>query len=422
VYDNGGVREALGEAEAVLADCVDAPAWSLSDVDLTECVTAAERIRSRVNAIMAHLVREIDGRGPAATAHASSTMVWLRETLRIGTGNARDLVTLGAALARSPSLDRAIGAAAVNPEQAAVIAAATADLTRANEVGPELVDKAEATLIDFAVQFPPKPLAKIADRILTYIAPQIAEEIEAKRLAKQDKEANRARAFTLTDTGDGKVRFSGWLTTVDAATVTAAIDPLSAPKPDDLRTPTQRRADALVEVCDKALADGELPDHGGDRPQVVVTVAYEVLRRELDTATLDTGARITPDQARRLACDAQLIPAVLGGDRAVLDLGHSRRLFTGALRRALVLRDGGCAFPGCDRPARWCSGHHIRHWSDGGDTSLDNAVLLCGFHHCTIHRGHWEVRLATDGRPRFIPPPYIDPERRPRQNHYHRRQ
>jgi hypothetical protein len=181
--------------------------------------------------------------------------------------------------------------------------------------------------------------------------------------------------------------------------------------------------------------------NGGDRPQLVVTVPYDLVTRalaagqlaagQLDTGSLgigqlgagllDTGQRLTPAQVRRLACDAQLIPAVLGGDGQVLDLGQTRRLFTGAVRRALVLRDGGCAFPGCDRPPRWCDAHHIEHWSAGGPTNVDNGVLLCGFHHRLIHHSDWSVRLGQDRRPEFIPPAHVDPHRRPRRNPHHDR-
>jgi hypothetical protein len=114
-------------------------------------------------------------------------------------------------------------------------------------------------------------------------------------------------------------------------------------------------------------------------------------------------------------------PPLLGGDGQVLDLGKSRRLFTGPLRRALVIRDGGCAFPGCDRPPRWCDGHHMQAASLGGPTSVDNGVLLCGFHHRLIHQGEWEVRLGRDRLPEFIPPAYLDPLRPPQRNTYHRR-
>jgi Domain of unknown function (DUF222)/HNH endonuclease len=165
----------------------------------------------------------------------------------------------------------------------------------------------------------------------------------------------------------------------------------------------------------------ELHSVGRERPQLVVTVSFDVLTGQLSTGMLDTGEAISPAQVRRLACDAQIIPAVLGGDGQVLDLGKSRRLFTGAVRRALALRDGGCAFPGCSRPARWCEGHHILPASLAGPTSVDNGVLLCGPHHRLVHHEDWQIRLGPDRRPDFIPPSHVDPTRRPRRNIYHRR-
>src|SRR5581483_4586036 len=136
---------------------------------------------------------------------------------------------------------------------------------------------------------------------------------------------------------------------------------------------------------------------------------------------LDNGASLTAETTRRIACDASVIPVVLNGQSQVLDVGRERRLFTGPLRRALVVRDRGCAFPGCDRPPRWCDGHHIKHWADGGRTDLENAVLVCGFHHRLLHHDGWVVRLAGDGLPEFLPPQWIDPQQVPRRNIYHRR-
>jgi hypothetical protein len=191
----------------------------------------------------------------------------------------------------------------------------------------------------------------------------------------------------------------------------------------DDRNPGQRRADALVDVCRLALAGGRLPDNGGDRPQVVLTVPYDPLTRTLGTGALDTGDRLDPATTLRLACDAKVLPAVIDPTGQPLALGRERRLFTGPLRRALVLRDGGCAFPGCDRPSRWCDGHHIRHWTAGGPTALSNAVLLCGHHHRLIHsNAGWTVHMTRDGHPAFTPPARLDPTRVPRRNPYHRRQ
>ena len=310
------------------------------------------------------------------------------------------------AVDQRPALDAALAAGLVNAEQAQVIANTIRDLPA--DVDDEVRGKAEAALIDRPGSGSPPALRKIGEQILAYVAPELAEAADAAALARMEARARQTRAFHLSRNGDGRVRLTGWLDEEGAATVNAALDPLCAPRHDEPggepRTPAQRRADALVEICELATRTQQLPDSGGERPHVVITVPFDLLVKELGVGTLDTGERLSPEQVRRLACDAQLIPAVLGGDGQVLDLGRTRRLITGALRRALELRDGGCAFPGCDRPPRWCHGHHVRAWSDGGSTTLDNSVLLCGYHHRIIHRGHWSVRIAADGMPEFIPP------------------
>jgi hypothetical protein len=204
------------------------------------------------------------------------------------------------------------------------------------------------------------------------------------------------------------------------------LDPLAKPLPStadgpDPRSPGQRYADALVEVCRRQLAAGDLPTQGGERPQVVITMDLAQLREKIGSGLLDTADRLSPEVVRKLACDAQIVPAVLGTDGQPLDLGRAARTFTPAQRRAMGLRDGcGCAFPGCDRPMAWCDGHHIRHWIDGGPTDLSNGVLLCTHHHTLIHQGEWAVRMAIDGRPEFIPPSWIDRDQKPRRNHLHR--
>jgi hypothetical protein len=155
----------------------------------------------------------------------------------------------------------------------------------------------------------------------------------------------------------------------------------------------------------------------------VVTLNLDTLRTGIGTATLDDGAPLSAATARRLACDAAILPAVLNTTSQVLDLGRERRLITGPLRRALVLRDRGCAFPGCDRPPRWCDAHHITHWANGGPTNLNNAVLLCGHHHRLAHHSQWRITInPADGHPDFTPPPHIDPHQHPQRNHYHRRE
>jgi hypothetical protein len=170
------------------------------------------------------------------------------------------------------------------------------------------------------------------------------------------------------------------------------------------------------------LAGGRLPDNGGDRPQLVITASYDVLRQRLGGGTTDTGEPVSAAAVRQMACDARILPLVFGGDSQILDAGRSRRLVTGPLRRALNARDRGCTFPGCDRPAGWCDAHHIVSWTDGGTTDLTNVALLCEHHHRAVHDVNgWQVRIGADGHPEFMPPAWIDPEQVPRRNPYHRR-
>jgi hypothetical protein len=136
-------------------------------------------------------------------------------------------------------------------------------------------------------------------------------------------------------------------------------------------------------------------------------------------ALLGDLGTISAAEARIHACDCKLIPAVLGSKSELLDLGRQHRLVSTSLRRALYLRDRGCAFPGCHRPPRHCQGHHIRHWADGGPTELGNLVLMCAHHHRLLHRSGWQVRIAADGLPEFLPPVFLDKRRRPRRNNLH---
>ena len=189
----------------------------------------------------------------------------------------------------------------------------------------------------------------------------------------------------------------------------------------DDRTHGQRMADALVDLADRSLRMDDLPDNGGERPTVVVTMPYDKLVAATGVGELDSGDILPASQVRRLACDAHINPAVLGGESLPLDLGRGSRHYVGTARRALILRDRGCVFPGCDRPYQWCHCHHCVHWANGGRTDQSNGVLLCGFHHRAVHHNGWDVRIAKDGLPELLPPPSIDPERKPIRHHRHRK-
>ncbi|MFK4244596.1 DUF222 domain-containing protein [Micromonospora chokoriensis] len=413
--------EELAQADDAVAACVDTAAWPLTEHELIAALDAAHRLQQRLAAVTLTLVREIDGRGTARAQGTSTTAVWLRERLRMTVPAARRLVDLATALdTGNPQVRQALADTDITVDQARVIADTAATVTAS--AGAEVADKAVGVLVDWAGQFDPTLLRRMGTRILDHVAPDLADAAAAAALAAEDARATRDRHLTISEQTDGRLRLTGILDAEAAGLLRAAIDPLSAPAgPDDTRCAGQRRHDALADVCRLALRTGDLPDSGGDPAQIVVTTGYDGLTRQLGSGALDIGLRLTPDTVRRLACDATILPAVLGGAGQVLDVGRQRRLVTGPLRRALVLRDGGCAFPGCDRPPRWCAAHHIHHWADGGPTSLDNAVLLCGHHHRHIHHTDWVVRLGDDEHPEFIPPAWLDPDQVPRRNHYHRR-
>lgn len=419
VYLMDDVLSVLAEATAEL---VTRPVFGSSSDVLVASLVSIASTECQLAAVKAAVIRELEGRDFARGQGASSLAAWLRDRLRMSGKSARDMVALSRLLDTRPMIRAAVADGSCSAEHALVIDAALAQLP--DDVDAAVADEAELVLLDQASEFDPDALRKLGRRVLDHVAPEIAEDALRRLLERTEARARQSRAFTVSTGRDGRCQLSGWLDIEAAAIVKAAIEPFSRPTcgddGPDMRSSEQRRADALTEVCRLSLASGALPDVGGQRPQIAMTVEFDVLRRELGVATLDTGELLSAAVVRRLACDAQIIPAVLGGDGAVLDVGRARRLFTGALRRALVLRDGGCAFPSCDRPPGWADAHHIVSWVDGGLTSLDNGVLLCGLHHRFIHASDWQIRLGRDRHPEFIPPAHVDPDRRPRRNHHHR--
>jgi hypothetical protein len=142
-------------------------------------------------------------------------------------------------------------------------------------------------------------------------------------------------------------------------------------------------------------------------------------RTPAQTGTLMFTGPITASTVRKIACDADIIPVLLGGEGRILDIGRASRIFPPHIRKALAARDKGCAFPGCTIPAPWCEAHHISYWSRGGTSGTDNGTLLCSHHHHVIHKEQWTIETRT-GIPWFIPPPHLDPRQRPRRNYYFR--
>ena len=193
--------------------------------------------------------------------------------------------------------------------------------------------------------------------------------------------------------------------------VEAKSGPLSA---DDKRLPGERQAAALADICGFVLDHGDTPMTGGHRPHVTVLIGLDDLTERARSASLDLGGELTPAQMRRMACDADVLPVVLGGEGEPLDVGRRRRTIPEPMRRAVAARDRGCAHPGCTRPPSWCEAHHIIEWQHGGPTCVENLVMLCRVHHRQIHDTDWTVRIR-NGHPEFVPPAWVDPAQIPKQ-------
>lgn len=283
---------------------------------------------------------------------------------------------------------------------------------------PEPVrERAEADLAAHARDFDPRRLRIVAHRLLANLDPDGPEP------ADDPTPATPVRGeLWLRDRRDGRLGLEGWLDPEHGSMVRGLIEQLASRRRSDgdsatggvadERTTPARQADALIELCARARAADEFPTTGGEPPHVTVTIDWDALRIALGTATLDYGQQISAADARRLACDCKLIPVVLGGDGEPLDVGRAMRTVPLGIRRALIARDGGCRFPGCHRPPGLCAAHHVRHWVDGGETSVGNCCLLCPVHHQQVHLQGWDVTIQ-GGRVEFRPPAIIDPDRRP---------
>ncbi len=201
--------------------------------------------------------------------------------------------------------------------------------------------------------------------------------------------------------GEGGTLFlKGFFDPEAAATIRTALDPLARRSgAGDLRGRWQRYGDALRELSTHGLDTGQLPSAGGQRPHLNVTTTVETLQGlpGAPAGMLEHAGPVAAATVQRLACDASIARVVMGPDSVVTDVGRAHRLPSAPTRRALLVRDGGCVWPGCDRPASWTSAHHLEHWGHGGATSLDNLVLLCLRHHTMLHEGVWQLVRGKHG-------------------------
>jgi hypothetical protein len=189
---------------------------------------------------------------------------------------------------------------------------------------------------------------------------------------------------------DGLWATTATFTTEGGHIVKQAIDGIYDPgnlDAGELRSPSQRRADAVVDICSFWLNHNkDAVTSGGEKPHVTITLDYDTLTERVKRLPEIDGTFVTPQTVRRITCDAAIIPVVLGSEGEPLDIGRKTRTIPPALRRAIELRDERCTWPGCHAKLSWCDVHHDQHWANGGETSLTNCRLLCRRHHTATHQ------------------------------------
>ncbi|HYI59843.1 MAG TPA: DUF222 domain-containing protein [Microlunatus sp.] len=186
----------------------------------------------------------------------------------------------------------------------------------------------------------------------------------------------------------------------------------------DERTHGQRRHDALEDILDRTLNSKDLPATGGTPTTLIITMSWQDFTTVRGgVGAYADGSQVSATTARRLADQAEVAFCLKSDKGSVLDLYRTRRIATPARTLALIARDGGCSFPGCDVAPQWCERHHVIAWYDGGPTNIGNLTLVCGFHHHQFTQRGWQCQINNDGLPVWIPPKWIDPHQRPVMNH-----
>ncbi|UIJ34266.1 HNH endonuclease signature motif containing protein [Allobranchiibius sp. GilTou73] len=392
--------------------------YQLDETELGEVVGSMLQIGARGENVAALATADALGRGTVANSTATGAPAWVAQQAR----------------GVDPVVVRRVGAVGVDcadprntvvadalASGAATVPVAAAALREVPQILPQLPCADRDDLLGRYLS-----LSSFGPRALRELSTRIRGEYAPEHLVRDEERQQDCESVYWADLPGGLTRFVAELSGGHAAAVKHALRALSAPTPQpcpdaqdlcspdrDLRTPAKRRADALVRLIDTAAGalDGAAPRPVGElggTAKLLVTLDYNTLYEGLrevghlsehdsnDSKSAPTylpGIGMTTDgdhldagTLRRLACDADLIPIVLGGESEPLDVGRAKRLFTGGLRTAIIHRDQHCTFPGCDRPPDWCDAHHVVPWWAGGQTNVTNAALLCARHHTIVHR------------------------------------
>ncbi len=353
-------------------------------------------------------LREIERRGLYERDGHLSAAAWLASRFKVAFGVAKENLRCARALEEMPRTRAAL-------DEGELSLSAVRVLVAGRDADPEAFARSEETLVEAA------RIHSMGD--LRRVAAYWRQGVEREQAAEGDEKLRERRRLNASVTFLGMVRLDGDLDPETGETLLTAlravVDAEARSADPDARTPAQKRADALGEICRQWMDLAERPVVAGERPHVTVTVGPEALRGEVapgvaipggngsgppTMSEMDHVGPVGPEIARRVACDASIRRVVMAGRSEPLDVGRRTQVVPPAMRRAVIVRDRHCRFPGCDRPNTWCDAHHVVHWTDGGPTALPNLVLLCRRHHRMMHaRGGFGLRLE-DGRPVFRRP------------------
>src|SRR6476469_9266517 len=419
----------LAAATAVLSD-LPARVHRLTGPDLDAVLPLVDRLAAVAAAARFTITADAADRGEVAGSQAGSTQQWVAD--RCPSLDARDAGLVAKAVRELVAPDLTAARTAVREGRLSVstgcvVASELRQLTPLLE--PGAVDAVAAGLVAMGEVDGATGVRRVRPAMLArYALGQRFQDLE-----------DRHRGLTVLscghDIGGGITEYRMRLNPEARAVVEAAINVLSAPTtrhpddedgvrdPRDPRTIDQRRGDALVQVCRRAVSlapparadptdgadvadgtDGSVfhaaPRPGGVKATVLVTIGLDDLKHRTRPGVLvggvDAGTLLGPEPVRKLACDGTVIPAVLAADGHILHWGRGQRYFTTAQTKALWLRDRHCTFPRCTAPATWCDAHHLQHWLDGGPTDLTNGVLLCERHHTIVHRDRLTATLTSN--------------------------
>jgi uncharacterized protein DUF222/HNH endonuclease len=303
-----------------------------------------------------------------------STIDWLRHNCRMTQQAAADRVHIGEKLAAMPESENAFYNGQIGFQHLAVMARTAVAVGDAFD---------ETQLLALAMKYSPGRFHHLALRYRHTIQP--------KEVAQEQHNQAEFNYLRLSTAEDGSLFVNGCFDCVTGASIRSTLEPLARPMGKyDYRDRDKRMADAFAELTTR-----------NTQVHMQVTSSVETLLGLLGAPGAETefSLPISFKTVERWACDSTL-SRVLLKDSIPIDVGRAERVIKGARRRALVARDQHCQWPGCERPASWCDGHHLKHWIDGGTTDLENMVLLCGRHHRMVHEGDWQIVKTDDG---FIP-------------------